>query len=1228
MTIISKAIKEGLQKYGLNYPTNAKTKAYKELLKGKKWIDEQYIQFLKDKIQEARRKENQKIKKYKKEVEVANAKAEVAQRVKYQANLKNTSASRLQTIFLRRRLFRMKPSSSAWNSYNKYTIYNDRSNLYNDEDSVKLLKNFLNFYNVKAFLNKHKGHKVWIGLTCNNLDENSTVHFSSKSKLVVWNNDIDANAVIDDLMQQFNNYYNRPYGANLIIDKLDIHIAKVNALTGSSYKPLPDKIKNKKAIINIQNNDNKCFLYSVLCGIKCPDKNAERVSNYTSRLNELKYKEEDIPMDLNKIMFFEKKNNLKINVYGCDRGEVIPLYVSTNKDRDDLQFIHLFYYDKHYSYIKHFDRLFGQSGVRHLVCPYCCQFTTNSRDAQNSLENHMKCCVAGQRVEMPTNDFISFTHYSNINKCPIRIYADFETYNGVSKIPNSNNGNTIFNTQHKAASFKLLVVSDFHIDGYKQVHNYYIKEYMHKGIDADIKFIHLISLLEEFLLGKMQQQREANYNTKIMSAEDKRKHYSSTQCWICKCCYTKENKKVIHHNHDTGLYHSTICNNCNIQIKDKWDIPVMFHNLNYDKNVFFKSLVHMRDKIQNVSILADNSQSYKAFSINKMKFIDTMRFMNSSLAELIKNLPKDCMHLLRDLVDDDKFKYIKQKGYFPYEWFDCIDKLKFPITELKREHFDNQLTLSKLDDSEWEYIQELIVSNNMHTFEDFHDFYLHIDVNGLADVFESFRNTSLEYYKLEPCYYVGTPSYAWDAMLLKDNIKLELIKDIDMYLLLEEGIRGGQSVIFKKHSKANNKYLDDFDENQPSNYIVYLDANNLYGEAMSHKLPMNDFKWDDSMTYDKIMAYDEDKCDVGSILKVSLRYPEHLQDRHNDYPLAPEKLKMGVSQKLCGTFYDKKEYVVHIKTLKFYLEQGMILDQIHRCISFKQSAWLKGWIQKNTEYRKSSKNDFEKDYFKLMNNAVFGKTMENVRGRMDVKCAFDEEYFKKYTSKPNFNTADYIDLSYDGTKYFMLMMIDKKKVKLDKPIYAGFTILDLSKLHMFNFHYTIMKPKYNDKIQLLMTDTDSLVYEVQTDDIYKDMYEMKEHFDLSGYSKTNPIYDNTNNKEIGKFKDETGDKIIKEFVGVRPKCYSFITDDNKESKKLKGITKCVVKKSITFEHYKKCVFNQLNDTDKYVDVNNIRTKNFSNYSLTQKKKALDNNDDKRVWLGVASLAYGHYKLRQ
>ena len=463
--------------------------------------------------------------------------------------------------------------------------------------------------------------------------------------------------------------------------------------------------------------------------------------------------------------------------------------------------------------------------------------------------------------------------------------------------------------------------------------------------------------------------------------------------------------------------------------------------------------------------------------------------------------------------------------------------------------------------------------------------------------------------------------FTLNAMLLKSNVKLENLSDIDMYLFFEKGIRGGQSVIFNKHSKANHKYLNDYNPNEESKHIIYLDANNLYGEAMSHKLPISGFKWlpVEQMTYDKIMSYVDN--DIGYVLEVDLKYPEHLHDKHNDYPLAPERFKVGKDEKLCGTFYDKKNYVVHIKNLKFYLEQGLELTKINRVIEFKQSNWLEDWINLNTTFRTNATNEFEKDYFKLMNNAVFGKTMENVRDRVDIKCAFNEDYFLKYTTKPNFKRACKFG---DDVNYFMVMEMEKKTVELNKPIYAGFSILDFSKLHMYKFHYEVMKNKYQDKIKLLMTDTDSLVYEVQTDDIYEDMNAMSDYFDMSEYPKDSKYHNGKNKKVIGKFKDEVSNDYISEFIGIRSKTYSFIKNNDEISKKLKGVSKPVVKKEITFDDYKLCIFE---NKQKIVQIHSIRSKDLSNYSLVQSKIALNNSDDKRCWIDATnSLAWGHRRI--
>ena len=235
--------------------------------------------------------------------------------------------------------------------------------------------------------------------------------------------------------------------------------------------------------------------------------------------------------------------------------------------------------------------------------------------------------------------------------------------------------------------------------------------------------------------------------------------------------------------------------------------------------------------------------------------------------------------------------------------------------------------------------------------------------------------------------------------------------------------------------------MPDYNLEEPSTYITYLDANSLYGVSMSQKLPISNFEWCDDVTEKIVREYDDGE--ISYVLEVDLHYPKELHDLHNDYPLAPIQYKPDGSKchKLCLTFEDKKDYIVHIKNLKFYLEQGLVLTKMGRAFKFQLREWLKDWIDINTESRTKAKHDFEKDYFKLMNNAVFGKTMENVRDRVEIKCAFDGVYNKKYNSKSNYHSSK--DFKKDD-KYFIMMKLETKTVCFDKPIYAGFTILDLS----------------------------------------------------------------------------------------------------------------------------------------------------------------------------------------
>ena len=302
-----------------------------------------------------------------------------------------------------------------------------------------------------------------------------------------------------------------------------------------------------------------------------------------------------------------------------------------------------------------------------------------------------------------------------------------------------------------------------------------------------------------------------------------------------------------------------------------------------------------------------------------------------------------------------------------------------------------------------------------------------------------------------------------------------------------------------------------------------------------------------------------------------------MHNLHNDYPLAAEKVRVtedmlskycksiadkygistGLVSKLIPTLGKKEKYVLHYRNLQLYIDLGLKVTKVHRVLEFNQSPWLKQYIDFNTEKRKNAKNAFEKDFFKLMNNSVFGKTMENIRKRVDVRLVTDEKKLLKITSKP----------TYVSSKIFNENLVAVHKIKetltLHRSAYVGMCILDLSKTLMYDFHYNYIKKNYENKAKLLFTDTDSLTYEIEAEDVYQDFWNNKEMFDNSDYNENSLFFDKTNKKVIGKFKDEAAGIPITEFVGLRSKMYSYMKDNQKGGKTAKGIKKSVIKNEIT-----------------------------------------------------------------
>ena len=1033
----------------------------------------------------------------------------------------------------------------------------------------------------------------------------------------------------------------------LEVENLTLHTDIWDPIKASSYIDLPEELKNKKALINMKNeNDHKCFLWCVLRALNPKYKNAERIDkDLKSKENTLNMSGITYPVNIKEdIKRFEKQNpDISISVLGYSKDEKIyPLrrskYAMKNKRKHNIVLLLIKDGDNsHYCYVKNESALLASQVNSHKGKLYFCLNCLNGFDTPEKLDNHNEYCGEEESVKInmpPPETYLKFKNYLYSERAPFAIYADFESLLKPLETckPDPNKSYTHKYNKHEPVSF-VYYIKSFNESVYKSKLRSYVKENEEDPDTIDV----FINWLEE----DVKIISELGNEKMVITAEEQEQFNQASNCWICEKLLNLDDR-VRDHCHFTGRYRGAACNRCNLKYRKPNNISVFFHNLaGYDSHLFIKKLNVTEG---NIDCIPNNEEKYISFSKTiktgeytnkrgeiknkkfKIVFKDSMKFMLSSVEALVNNLSEDDFKNLEKYFIPEEIKLLKQKGFYPYEYMDNIEKLK-DTKPPPQKAFYSKLTGKGINNYNYNHVLEVWKTCKIKKLKEYHEVYNKTDVLLLADVFEKFRDLCLKNYGLDPAHYYTAPGLAWDAMLKMTKINLELLSDVDKLLMIEKGIRGGISIISNRYGKANNKYMKDFYEKELSKYLMYLDANNLYGWAMSQKLPIHSFEWmtdkeiKNLFKVQVVQFWERTPC----ILEVDLTYPEELHDLHNDYPLCPERVECdkGV-KKLIPNLRDKNNYVVHYKTLMQYLNLGMELKKIHRGIKFVECDFLKPYIDMNTNLRTQAKNNFEKDFFKLMNNSVFGKTMENIRNRVNIKLTTTGEHFKKLTAKPN----------YESRKIFNenLVSVHMKKTSLtmNKPVYLGMSILDLSKTLMFDFHYKYIIPKYGNKAKLLFTDTDSFLYEIQTEDFYKDISgDVKDRFDTSDYPEGHPsgIPTGVNKKVLGMFKDEAAGKNITEFVGLRAKLYSYKMEEGKENKKCKGIKKAVVEKSISHKDYKTCLETGKEQLRRQ---NIIRSYEHTLYTEEINKVALSAADDKRYLLkdSFDTLAWGHYKIKE
>ena len=1030
-------------------------------------------------------------------------------------------------------------------------------------------------------------------------------------------NDID---IMTDLDNEIDNRDMEGSGWNVQgINHLKIYFHKTNPINGRTYVKFPIR---SNAILNIQNNDSYCFLWSILASIHPVNKDPQRVSKYITYKNELNIADIDFTngMKITDIDKFEKLNNqLSINVFEYTEDEdndykLVPLYIS--KNIENRRIIDLILYKNHYILLKKLHVFIGKHDNS-----YVCRNCLSSYSVQSELITHKKLCGnKNKSVYIPSKEtHVRWNKY--YQKMPIYsiIIADFEARNEPIINRDNDTTKTIDVCKQIPSCNGLFIINK--INDMPIEMGYYTSPFGGNNVKWFLNKINNI----EFHMSEFFKQ---NLKPKITTKSEKL-FLKAKFCWLCDINFVNINEKVRHYCKNTGNYLGCAHQSC-IDYVNKVNlhkfVPVLYHNFSkYDCHMFFNELINTKVDKKNLSTIARTNEEYMSVNYSCIKFLDSMRFLTASLEKLTESLNvNDYIHLKKHFPN--RWMLLKNKLAYPYEFYKTLEDYEKPIEELLKAGSEAYFskTANKIpDQKEIDRTNEIIRFFNLKNGRALTELYCKADVILLADIFEKFINVSKTEFGINPLYHISLPGTTWSNGLKYTKTELELIKNVDLFQMFESGIRGGLSGVF------GDRYI----ESDNNTVILHVDMNNLYGFAMLFHLPTGNFQIyeNDSITQsfiDKVLNT-HDCSNTGYVLIVDLIYPDNIKYKSKNFPFCPEnktidpdnyteymkehepKPNRPTSKLICDQS-NKEYYIVHYRNLKFYLRMGMTLKKVHRIVSFDQSPWLSKYIDYNTQKRAQADSDFMKDYHKNLICSFFGKTMEDVRNRIRVEFVknTDERKILKYQSRLDFNGIHKSYQDYDSYTF------KSNVVKMEKPIYLGFVILELSKLLMYETYYDKLQKYFGiDGIEIHYQDTDAFIMSIKTANIINDLSNLQKQykmFDFSNLDKNHILYSNVFKKIPGYLKIETPKSIyIDKFICLRSKCYAYMTQLDGYENKFKGIVKGY-KKEISFDQYYKCLMNQT--YNKTCTQFCIRNHDHNMFLQQITKKSLSPFDDKRKYI--------------
>ena len=1074
-------------------------------------------------------------------------------------------------------------------------------------------------------------------------------------------------------------------------------------ITPRIYPPVARLLKKYKnmehELIDVSCAEKEdCFFYAVSAA-KCLENNPtlkgeklRLIAHEYKRVN-LKTAKFSIPFHIKDIRAFEKQNehlHLAVTCYTFCEKEPFVLHSSSAPRDYKRVFILLLQPGYEQSYVGHYvairslprfltilrNYVFPVSGQQRralksqvYACELCLVFlTTNKRE----FETHVKLCKNGnkQLIQFPEPDFdIRFDYNSKkMNKLPFIGFLDFEA----KMKPQENKDNyERFNCENclRGGAISACSHSERFVHEQKPMtFSLYIfssegKLLLHQTTSHDQRlmkyFFQALDIFANKLNDRFNRYKELHWSERLEKI-----FLAETKCHICKETFNdfkQEFSKVRDHCHltppvvnsNTGVLESKYLgaahSKCNLSRSSLKKLPIYVHNLmSYDVNFFLSHAEFIGQRKYGIekmytplSAMPYNGSKVRCFNLGIYTFLDSYQILSGSLAELAQDFASSKMSnfkLLRQGIPNlssSQLGLLMRKSVYPYEWVRSVEQLKSTKDFPSRDDFFTQLKGDTISQSDYEHGKQVYRELSCQNMLEYTELYCKLDTLLLAEIMFAFRTLTYQDFGLAIEHYISAPQLSFDACLKTIGHPIQVMTDPTMTLMVERNIRGGVSFV--------NNRLETADPDHDA--LLYIDANNLYGFAQKMSMPLGEYKWVPENQIPSLKWLDMTMSQpIGYIAMVDLEVPSHLHDKFDNFPLAPEHIKITYDMlssyskevqtilagsekkarkykqdKLLTTLEPKTRYVTHYLNLQYYLKLGMKLKHVHCVMQFKQSQYLKPYINLLSEKRAESASPFQIRFYKLLINALYGKFIQDVRKYCTNKFARTPKALGKLVQNPFFMWAD--TLSDDVT----MVQLRQSKILLNKLYAVGFSILELSKLHMYQMWYNTLQPRFGKQLQLVLTDTDSFVIKVNGHTKEKVLKKISSMMDFSNYDHTHHLYDASNKKVPGYFKDENPHGRIEKVVALKSKCYSLQVV-SKNIRKSQNVCKGISQKTSSqfpLSYYEDCISRK--ETIIRSSMMSIRAKKYKLYLLQIMKTCMNSFDDKRFLLCPKhSVPYGHY----